>query len=69
MTHTGGMTVQVRLRFLRAGSHVEPTAEDLAALGARYTTLLAKARFGASFEVKVKPVEADTLRPDPTASN
>jgi len=48
--------MQVRLRFSRAGDPVEPHEQDLAALAARYTSLLARARFGHTFEVTLTPV-------------
>lgn len=51
--------MQVRLRFLREETPVEPYQKDLAALAVRYTTLLARARFGSSFEIRV------TLANDP----
>lgn len=49
--------MQVRLRFVRDGAPAEPFHKDLVALATRYTTLLARARFGNSFEIRVAPAE------------
>lgn len=56
--------MQVRLRFVRDKEFVQPEQKDLAALAGRYVTLLAKARFGDTFEVKVTPGD-DSLFPKP----